>query len=56
MPVKKIGISVDEKTYAAAEEAVKDGEFRNISHVFDYAAKQMLRNRIEKLEKKREPL
>jgi Arc/MetJ-type ribon-helix-helix transcriptional regulator len=55
MGLKKIGISVDEKTYAAAQEAVKSGEYRNISHVFEYAAKQLLRDRIMKLEKSENP-
>jgi len=55
MPVKKFSISVDEKTYKAAEDAVKDGEYRNISHVFEYGAKQLLRDRIQKLEKSENP-
>jgi Arc/MetJ-type ribon-helix-helix transcriptional regulator len=47
MTVKKVGISVDEKTYEAAQKAVKSGEFRNLSHVFEQAARLMLRDKIE---------
>jgi Arc/MetJ-type ribon-helix-helix transcriptional regulator len=55
MALKKIGISVDEITYAAVQEAVRSGEYRNVSHVFEYAAKQLLKDRIEKLEKSENP-
>lgn len=42
MVVKKIGISVNEETYQAALKAVESGEFRNLSHVFELAARRML--------------
>jgi len=51
MPVKKIGISVDESTYNAALRAVKSGEYRNLSHVFEQAARIMLKTKIEEEQK-----
>ena len=47
MVVKKVGISVNEKTYEAAMKAVESGEFRNLSHVFEQAARLMLRVKLE---------
>ena len=55
MALKKIGISVDEITYKAAQQAVKSGEYRNVSHVFEHAARLMLRDKIEQLEKSQNP-
>lgn len=42
MPVKKFSISVSPETYKAVEEAVKAGEFRSISHLFEDGAKMIL--------------
>ena len=47
MVVKKVGISVNEQTYNAAMKAVESGEFRNLSHVFEQAARLMLRDKLE---------
>ena len=51
MPVKKVGISVNESTYNAALRAVKSGEYRNLSHVFEQAARLMLKVKIEEEQK-----
>jgi Arc/MetJ-type ribon-helix-helix transcriptional regulator len=54
MVVKKIGISVNESTYEAALEAVESGDFRNLSHVFEKAARLMLRDKLEGGQKPRD--
>jgi len=41
----KLSISMDEKTLSQLEEAIKDGRFRNKSHVIEYAVKTMLEKR-----------
>jgi Arc/MetJ-type ribon-helix-helix transcriptional regulator len=51
MAVRKIGISVDESTYKAALKVVETGEFRNLSHVFEQAARFMLKDKIESEQK-----
>jgi len=45
MAYKKISISVDEKTYAAVQEAVQSGDYRSVSHLFEDGAKKILRER-----------
>jgi len=55
MVVKKVGISVNESTYQAAIEAVESGEFRNLSHVFEKAARIMLRDKLEEQKKAIKP-
>ncbi len=45
MAYKKISISVDEKTYLAVQEAVKSGDYRSVSHLFEDGAKKILRER-----------
>lgn len=47
MAVKKFSISVDEKTFNAAQKAVKSGEYRNLSHVFERGVQVLLNVRIE---------
>jgi hypothetical protein len=54
MVVKKIGISVNESTYEAALRAVESGDFRNLSHVFEKAARIMLRDKLEEGQKPRD--
>ena len=46
MAIKKIGISVREDTYLAAKKAVESGKYRNVSHVFESAARKMLEDLI----------
>lgn len=38
----KLSISVDEELIKIIEEKVKEGRFRNKSHVLEYAAKKLL--------------
>jgi len=47
MASKKFSISVDEETYNAAQKAVKSGEFRNLSHVFERGAQLLLKDKIK---------
>ena len=51
MAVRKIGISVDESTYQAALKVVETGQFRNLSHVFEQAARQMLKEELRSEQK-----
>jgi len=53
MPYKKISISVDERTYAEAKEAIEAGDFRSFSQIFEDGAKRILRER--RLEKSGNP-
>ena len=39
----KLSISMDEETVSKLEEAVKDGRFRNKSHIVEYAVNKMLK-------------
>jgi len=39
MTVKKMSISVDERTEAIARELVEKGKYRNLSHLFEEGAK-----------------
>ena len=39
----KVCISVDEETLLELRKAVRTGKFRNRSHAFEYALKQMLK-------------
>ena len=56
MSVKKFSISVSPLTYRAAEEVVKAGEYRSLSHVFEEGAKTLLKKRLaELLEKSENP-
>jgi Arc/MetJ-type ribon-helix-helix transcriptional regulator len=49
MAYKKISISIDERTYAEAKEAVDAGDFRSFSQLFEDGAKKLLQQRrIEK--------
>lgn len=48
MAYKKISISVDEKTYQAAKEAIDAGAFRSFSHLFEDGAKKVIREFREK--------
>ncbi|MGA9098752.1 MAG: hypothetical protein WB392_07460 [Methanotrichaceae archaeon] len=45
MAYKKISISVEEKTYIAVQEAVKSGDYRSVSHLFEEGAKKILKER-----------
>jgi len=45
MAYKKISISVDEKTYSAVQAAVKSGDYRSVSHLFEEGAKKILKER-----------
>jgi len=45
MPLRKIGISVDEKVYEAVKAEVETGDYRNISHFFEKAARLLLESR-----------
>ncbi|HWQ18237.1 MAG TPA: hypothetical protein VN455_00545 [Methanotrichaceae archaeon] len=45
MAVKKFSISLDGNTYAEATKAVETGDYRNLSHFFEQAAKKLLRER-----------
>jgi hypothetical protein len=47
MPLRKIGISVDEKIYEAVKGEVETGDYRNISHFFEKAARLLLESRIK---------
>ena len=40
----KLSISVDETTLLRVKEAVRKGNFRNQSHAFEYAVKQVMGN------------
>lgn len=48
MPVKKFGLSVDEKTYQAAKEIVESGAYRNMSHLFEEGAKRIIKEELAK--------
>jgi Arc/MetJ-type ribon-helix-helix transcriptional regulator len=48
MPVKKFGLSVDEKTYQAAKEVVESGAYRNMSHLFEEGAKRIIQEELTK--------
>ncbi len=39
----KTGMSIDEKVLIAAKVAVETGKYRNISHFFEYAGRELLR-------------
>lgn len=41
----KLSISMDNETVAKIEEAIKDGKFRNKSHIVEYAVNSMLKSR-----------
>ncbi len=45
MAYKKISISIDERTYAEAKEAIESGDFRSFSQLFEEGAKKILRER-----------
>lgn len=47
MASKKFSISVDEKTFIAAQKAVASGEYRNLSHVFERGVQLLLKGKIE---------
>jgi Arc/MetJ-type ribon-helix-helix transcriptional regulator len=48
MPARKISISVDEKTYESVQEAVRSGDFRSMSHLFEDGAKLVLHERAKR--------
>ena len=39
----KLSISVDEETILRIREAMREGRFRNRSHAFEYAIKEVLK-------------
>jgi len=43
----KLSISVDEETIIKVREAMRKGKFRNKSHAFEYAIKQVLDGDLE---------
>lgn len=43
----KLSISVDEKTLDIIQEKIKKGVFRNRSHAFEYAIKQICKEVVE---------
>ena len=43
----KLSISVDEETIVKIREAMRKGKFRNKSHAFEYAVKEVLRGDLE---------
>lgn len=45
MALKKIGISVDEKTLDAVKAEVETGDYRNVSHFFEKSAQLLLKER-----------
>ena len=47
MPLRKRGISVDEKIYDAVKCEVETGDYRNISHFFEKAARTLLESRLK---------
>ncbi len=47
MPLRKIGISVDERVYEAVKAEVETGDYRNISHFFEKAARLLLESRLK---------
>lgn len=40
----KVSISVDEETIIKIREAMREGRFRNKSHAFEYAIKEVLKD------------
>ena len=48
MAYKKISISIDERTYAEAKEAVEAGDFRSYSQLFEDGAKKYGENNWQK--------
>jgi Arc/MetJ-type ribon-helix-helix transcriptional regulator len=54
MAYKKISISIDERTYAEAKEAVEAGDFRSYSQLFEDGAKKILQER--RVEKSENPI
>ena len=47
MAVKKIGVSLDEKTYEAIKAEVETKDYRNISHFMERAAELLLEKRLK---------
>jgi len=47
MAVKKIGVSLDEKTYEAIKAEVATKDYRNISHFMERAAELLLEKRMK---------
>lgn len=45
MVLKKIGISIDEKTLDAVKAEVETGDYRNVSHFFEKSAQLLLKER-----------
>ena len=54
MAYKKISLSIDERTYAEAKEAVEAGDFRSYSQLFEDGAKKILQER--RVEKSENPI
>ena len=44
---KKISVTIDEEVLDFLAEAMKDGRFRNRSHVVEYGLNKLLKERIE---------
>ena len=45
MPLRKIGISIDEETYEKVKAEVATKEYRNVSHFMERAAELLLEKR-----------